>query len=72
MRRLMRPALLLLLVAIATLPAIADKAKRPLRQRSGRRGSPAVRSGLWLLTSSAYDLKPKDLRYRAAFRTHPF
>ena len=27
MRRLMRPALLLLLVAVVTLPAIADKAK---------------------------------------------
>ncbi len=53
MRRLMRPALLLLLVAVVTLPAIADKAKslyiqgqdaeaRPKRANC-RRQSPSFR-----------------------------
>ena len=46
MRRLMRPALLLLLVAAIALPAIADKAKSLFAKGSGRRGSPAVRSRL--------------------------
>src|SRR6202140_5368571 len=66
MRRLMRPAVLLLLVAVVTLPAIADKAKDLFAkgQDAEARQQYEVAYGLF---RQAYDLKPKDLRYRAAF-----
>jgi general secretion pathway protein D len=66
MRRLMRPALLLLLVALVTLPAIADKAKDLFAkgQDTEARQQYEVAYGFF---KQAYDLKPKDLRYRAAF-----
>ena len=66
MRRLMRPALLLLLVAIATLPAIADKVKDLYAkgQDAEARQHYEVAYGFF---KQCYDLKPKDLRYRAAF-----
>jgi general secretion pathway protein D len=66
MRRLMRPAILLLLVAVVTLPAIADKAKDLFAkgQDAEARQQYEVAYGFF---KQAYDLKPKDLRYRAAF-----
>ena len=66
MRRLMRPAILLLLVAVVTLPAIADKAKDLFAkgQEAEARQQYEVAYGFF---KQAYDLKPKDLRYRAAF-----
>ena len=66
MRRLMRPAILLLLVAVVTLPAIADKAKDLFAkgQDAVARQQYEVAYGFF---KQAYDLKPKDLRYRAAF-----
>src|ERR1700724_178914 len=66
MRRLKRPALLLLLVAVVTLPAIADKAKDLYSkgQDAEARQQYEVAYGFF---KQAYDLKPKDLRYRAAF-----
>jgi general secretion pathway protein D len=66
MRRLMRPALLLLLVAVVTLPAIADKAKDLFAkgQDAEARQQYEVAYGFF---KQAYDLKPKDLRYRASF-----
>ena len=66
MRRLMRPALLLLLVAIATLPAIADKVKDLYAkgQDAEARQQYEVAYGYF---KQCYDLKPKDLRYRASF-----
>ena len=66
MRRLMRPALLLLLVAIATLPAIADKVKDLYAkgQDAEARQQYEVAYGFF---KQCYDLKPKDLRYRASF-----
>jgi len=66
MRRLMRPAVLLLLVAVVTLPAIADKAKDLFAkgQDAEARQQYEVAYGFF---KQAYDLKPKDLRYRAAF-----
>ena len=70
MRRLM-PAAVVLLVVVAILPAIADKAKTALRKRPGRRGAPELRSRLRLY-KQAYDLKPKDLRYRASFERMRF
>jgi general secretion pathway protein D len=66
MRRLRRPALLLLLVAAVTLPAIADKAKDLYAkgQDAEARQKYVAAYGFF---KQAYDLKPKDLRYRAAF-----
>jgi general secretion pathway protein D len=67
MRRLMRPALLLLLVAVATLAGIAaDKAKDFYQkgQDAEARQNPEAAYDFY---KQAYDLKPKDLRYRSAF-----
>jgi general secretion pathway protein D len=66
MRRLMRPALLLLLVAVATLPAIADKAK-DLYAKGQDAEARQQYVAAYDFFKQAYDLKPKDLRYRAAF-----
>ncbi len=66
MRRLMRPALLLLLVAVATLPAIADKAK-DLYAKGQDAEARQQYEAAYDFFKQCYDLKPKDLRYRAAF-----
>jgi len=65
MRRLMRPAGLLLLALIA-LPAFADKAKDFFlkgQDAEARRNYEAA----YDLYRQAFDLKPRDLRYKAAF-----
>jgi general secretion pathway protein D len=67
MRRLMRPALLLLLVAVVTPAGIAaDKAKDFFLkgQDAEARQNPEAAYDFY---KQAYDLKPKDLRYRSAF-----
>src|SRR5579863_7553022 len=66
MRRLMRPALLLVLVAVVTLPAIADKAK-DLYAKGQDAEAREQFVAAYDFFKQAYDLKPKDLRYRAAF-----
>src|SRR5580698_3464915 len=67
MRRLLRPALLLLLVAIITLPATsADKAK-DLYSKGQDAEARQNYEGAYDLFKQAYDLKPKDLRYRTSF-----
>jgi general secretion pathway protein D len=66
MRRLMRPALLLLLVAVVTLPAIADKAKDLFAKGQDAEARQQYETAYGFF-KQAYDLKPKDLRYRAAF-----
>src|SRR5580692_3671769 len=66
MRRLMRPALLLLLVAAATLPAIADKAKN-LYAKGQDAEARQKYVAAYEFYKQAYDLKPKDLRYRTSF-----
>src|SRR4051794_20090388 len=66
MRRLMRPALVLSLVAALTLPAIADKAK-DLYVKGQDAEARQQYEAAFDLFRQAYDLKPKDLRYRAAF-----
>ena len=66
MRRLMRPALLLLLVAVATLPAIADKAKN-LYAKGQDAEARQKYVAAYEFYKQAYDLKPKDLRYRTSF-----
>ncbi len=65
MRRLMRPALFLWLVA-ATLPALADKAK-DLYAKGQDAEARQQYEAAYDFYKQAYDLKPKDLRYRAAF-----
>jgi general secretion pathway protein D len=66
MIRLKRPALLLLLVAVVTLPAIADKAK-DLYLKGQDAEARLNYEAAYDLFKQAHDLKPKDLRYRAAF-----
>jgi general secretion pathway protein D len=65
MRRLMRPTLLLWLVAL-TLPAVADKAK-DLYAKGQDAEARQQYEAAYDFYKQAYDLKPKDLRYRAAF-----
>src|ERR1700689_2519806 len=65
MRRLM-PAAVGLLVVLAILPAIADKAKgfyEKAEDAEARQNYEAA----YDLYKQAYDLKPKDLRYRTSF-----
>jgi general secretion pathway protein D len=71
MRRLKRPAVLLLLVAVVALPTLADKAKDLYAkgQDAEARQNYEVAYGFF---KQAYDLKPKDLRYRAAFERTRF
>jgi general secretion pathway protein D len=66
MRRLKRPALLLLLVAVVTLPAIADKAKDLYSKGEDAEARQSFEAAYGFF-KQAHDLKPKDLRYRTAF-----
>jgi general secretion pathway protein D len=66
MRRLMRPALSLLLVAAVTLPAIADKAKSLYAKGEDAEARQKYEEA-YEFFKQAYDLKPKDLRYRTSF-----
>ncbi len=66
MRRLMRPALLLLLVAVVALPASADKAKNFYAKGQDAEARQQYEAA-FAFYKQAYDLKPKDLRYRASF-----
>src|SRR6267142_2092047 len=71
MRRLFRPAALLLVVLAITLPAIADKA-----HSSWNRGKDAEArqdyEKAYDYYQEAFSLKPKDLRYRAAYERIKF
>ena len=66
MRRLLRPALLLSLVAAFTLPALADKAKDLYAKGQDAEARQNYEAAYGFF-KQAYDLKPKDLRYRTAF-----
>src|SRR5215467_14622979 len=71
MRRLMRPALLGLLFALAALPALADKAKDLfIKGQDAEAHKDYVAA--YDLFRQAYDLHPRDLRYRAAFERTRF
>jgi general secretion pathway protein D len=65
MRRLM-PAAVGLLVLLAILPAIADKAKG-LYEKAQDAEARQNYEAAYDLYKQAYDLKPKDLRYRTSF-----
>jgi general secretion pathway protein D len=70
MRRL-KPAAVLLLVVLVILPAVADKAKNVFekgRDAEARQNYEAA----YGFYKEAYDLKPKDLRYRASFERMRF
>ncbi len=71
MRRLLRPAVLLLLVAVVTLPAVADKAKDFYAKGQDAEARQDFESAYGFF-KKAYDLKPKDLRYRTAFERNRF
>jgi general secretion pathway protein D len=72
MRRLMRPAGLLLLAALAILPALAkDKAKQAYEQGQDAEARQNYEAAYGFF-KQAYDLKPKDLRYRSAYQRTRF
>lgn len=66
MTRTSRPALVLLLVALAALPALADKAK-DLYEKGRDAEARQQYEAAFDFFRQAYQLKPKELRYRAAF-----
>jgi general secretion pathway protein D len=71
MRSVLRPATLVLLVLAVTLPAAADKAKDLYAkgQDAEARQNFEVAFDFY---KQAYDLKPKELRYRASFERTRF
>ncbi len=70
MRRL-KPAAVLLLVVVIILPAIADKAKS-LYQKGQDAEARENFEAAYDLYKQAYDLKPKDLRYKSSFERMRF
>ena len=72
MRRLMRPAGLLLLAALALVPARAkDKAKQFYDQGQDAEARQNYEAAYGFF-KQAYDLKPKDLRFRSAYQRTRF
>ena len=72
MKRLMRPAGLLLLVALACLLALgADKAKQFYEKGQDAEARQNYEAAYGFF-KQAYDLKPKDLRYRSAYQRTRF
>jgi len=67
----MRPAVLLLLLAVGTLPAAADKGKDLYKKGQDAEARQNYEAAFDLY-KQAYDLKPRDLRYRAAFERTRF
>src|SRR6267154_5852566 len=65
MRRL-KPAAILLLVVLAILPAIADKAKTIYEKGQDAEARQNFEAA-YEFYKQAYDLQPKDLRYRTSF-----
>ena len=72
MRRLVRPALLLLLVAAVTLAGIASDKAKDLYAKGQDAEARQNPEAAYELFKQAYDLKPKDLRYRTAFERSRF
>ena len=69
MRRLLRPALLMVLAALTTLPAIGKDKAKDLFEKGQDAEARQHFEDAFNFFKQAYDLRPKDLRYRAAF-TH--
>ena len=72
MRRLMRPAGLLLLVAVAVLVGLAAESAKSLYNKGQDAEARQNYEAAYGFFKQAYDLKPKDLRYRAAFERTRF
>jgi general secretion pathway protein D len=70
MRRLM-PAAVLLLVVVAILPAIADKAKTSYEKGQDAEARENYETA-YEFYKQAFDLKPKDLRYKSSFERMRF
>ncbi len=70
MRRLM-PAAVVLLVVFTILPAIADKAKKIFEKGEDAEARQNY-EGAYEFYKQAFDLKPKDLRYRSSFERMRF
>ena len=70
MRRLI-PGAVALLVSLAILPAIADKAKNIYEKGEDAEARQNYEVA-YDLYKQAYDLKPKDLRYRSSFERMRF
>jgi len=71
MRRLMRPALFILLVATTNFSVAKDKA-RDLYAKGQDAEARQQYEAAYDFYKQAYDLKPKDLRYRASFEHSRF
>jgi general secretion pathway protein D len=71
MRRLFRPAAFLLLVAVITLPAAADKAKSLWSKGHDAEARQDYETA-FTYYKQAYDLNPKDLRYRTSYERMKF
>jgi len=71
MRRLFRPAALLLVVVAITLPAIADKAHSLWNKGKDSEARQDYEKA-YDYYQEAFSLKPKDLRYRAAYERIKF
>jgi general secretion pathway protein D len=72
MRRLMRPAVFSVLVALITLPVIAKDSAKDLYAKGQDAEARQHYEDAYNFFKQAYDLKPKDLRYRAAFEHSRF
>ncbi|HVI08956.1 MAG TPA: cohesin domain-containing protein [Candidatus Binatia bacterium] len=70
MRRL-KPAAILLLVLVVILPALADKAKTAYAKGQDAEARQNYMAA-YQFYKEAYDLKPKDLRYRSGFERMRF
>src|SRR5580704_16693441 len=71
MRRLMPAAVALLVVFFTILPAIADKAKNIYAKGEDAEARQNFEAA-YEFYKQAYDLKPKDLRYRSSFERMRF
>jgi general secretion pathway protein D len=71
MRRLKRVAVVLLIALVATLPAAADKAKSLYEKGRDAEARQSYEQAFDFY-KEAYDLKPKDVRYRVAFERTKF
>jgi general secretion pathway protein D len=71
MRRLLRPGILLLVLAVVTIATAADKAKSLFIKGQDAEARQNYEAAFDFF-KQAYDLKPKDLRYRASFERTRF
>ncbi len=66
MKRLIRPAAIVMLVVAITLPAAADKAKSLYNKGKDAEARQNYEQA-YDYYKQAYELKPKDIQYRASF-----